>query len=293
MRGLPYLVAAALVAVSGCSTRTSVMKSTSDGRAQLSEPRACWLLPLALEEADRALYAGEWMVTNWKPSSFSGYSPIEDAGDDLASAKENPWVPGREHRSLILVHRQSGAIIEFNTAVASKPDARIDLTTLVRRRVDRLRGNRAVFGVWESGTSVSVGAVERRIAARESEVRATAVGGTPAVTVDVDFIDLDHLLVQPGAVYYKTRMVLTRTPFRSPSVHGDLWERPEKALLRATLTAAPEDFDRHAADFEAMLTKFSIVGAEGKAGDEAGLAFPDCRRRLIENAQAAKGAKSP
>jgi hypothetical protein len=59
------------------------------------------------------------------------------------------------------------------------------------------------------------------------------------------------------------------------------------------LTAAPEDFDRHAADFEAMLTKFSIVGAEGKAGDEAGLAFPDCRRRLIENAQAAKGAKSP
>ncbi len=287
------MVSAALVALSGCGGRTSVMESTSDGRAQLSEPKACWLLPLVIEEVNGALYAGEWMVANWRPSTFGGYSPIEDAGDDLAGVKEDPWAPGREHRSLILVHRHSGAIIEFNSAAASIPDARIDLATLIRRRVDRLRGNRAVFGVWESGTSVRVGAVERRIAARESDVRATTVGGTLAVTVDVDFIDLDHLLVQPGAVYYKTRMILTRTPFEAMTLRDDVWDGPEKALLRATLTAAPEDFDRHAADFEAMLTKFSIVGAEGKAGDEAGLAFPDCRRRLAAAEKDTKGAKSP
>jgi hypothetical protein len=254
--------------VGGCSGPPSSLNRKSDGQAELSEAAACWTLPLEVVTEGDTLRTGDWIISNWSSES-GGFSRTETSAKHRLV--DNIWSEGRENDSLRLVHRRTGAVIEFSSAAASRTDERIDLDILLRRTVDRLRGNRAIFGAW--GAPDVVGSVERRIAAREGTPETLEIAGLPAVREDVEFIDLDHLTLDPNNVYYRTRMIVVRTPFnRLVDTSSD--RDVAHAIVRISLSSHPSVHEGHFADFQRIVEKMHVVSPGDKVAFRLGGCLP-------------------
>jgi hypothetical protein len=265
--------------VGGCGLRTTVFERTSDRQARLSEPATCWSLPLDIEEKGDVVQAGAWNVADWK----AGVVGFKSRNDTYDSPKDGSvWIEGRQVTAAVFVHRRTAAVIRFQSSMASPEDSTVDLDVYLRRFVDELRGNRALFGAF--GQVQALGSVERRIAAKESPHENIVVSGLPAVREDVDFIDLDHQTIEPNAVHLRSRIIVVRTPFNRYKLPAEN-RLPTHSVVLVRLSASPSVFESHLADLEGFVSNLRVVAG----GEQALPAFEGCLPK-DKPAEAAKKA---
>jgi hypothetical protein len=161
---------------------------------------------------------------------------------------------------LLLEHRRKDATIWVRSAPISNHDRTKELAVFAESYVEAASGSDSVLV--QFGAGGPIGSVSKRFASRVLSRAECSVSGVPAYRVDFEVANVDQLQLTPNARWIRSRIVLVQTPF----AHVPNRRVPKKTLpivMVAGLRAAPEDFERLAADFDLMLDRIVIANVKG------------------------------
>ncbi len=267
MRGANRIAAAALLAgATACVTSQRPTFTEKNGAKEFAEPTACWRAPLTTRVEGRRIFVDDdWFVSNWRARQWR--TETEFAPQRPRDARKDAWAHENENESLVLQHRRTGATMKLVSIAARPTTAELALEVLLSRRIDAMRGTWSTWAAFAYAGHASGAEVHRRFAVRQSTFDTSTVGGRPAVGATLDFIDLDHLEVDPEAVMRRVRLVVGRGALnqddRTQLLEDDEWRT---SLFVATLSAPAAYFDGHLAEMQALLGK--VVFEEGGGDDE-------------------------